>query len=464
VQGKILVVDDETDTADLLREALRKRGFDAHSVYSPTVALDRLASEDFDVVVTDIQMPEMTGIEMCEALRARDADAIAIMITGVGGLDAAIAACRAGVFDFLTKPVKSDVLAVAVARGVEHRALARELKRLRGTVKARGSGDMVGHSTALDETTAMIERVAASDATVLVTGESGTGKELVARAVHARSTRAGQPFVAVNCGAIPAPLLESELFGHVKGAFTDAQTSRRGLFVQAGDGTVFLDEIAEMPSDMQVKLLRCLQERMVRPVGGDAELPFRARIIAATNRDLEQEVEDKRFRQDLFYRINVVQIAVPPLRARDGDVLLLAQYFLERGAARNNKAVDGISSAAARLLVDYDWPGNVRELENCMERAVAICRLSEITVDDLPTRMQVDRASLVVSFDSPAEMVTLPEMERRYIRYVLKTLGNNKTHAARALGIDRRSLYRRLADPAFREDAEKPQSPSPIDE
>jgi len=456
VNGRILVVDDDVDTADLLRDALRKRGFDAHAVYRGDTALARLREEPADVVVTDLQMPEMSGIELCEQLRVRDPETVAIVITGVGGLDAAIAACRAGVFDFLTKPVKVEILAVAVARGLEHRTLRREVRRLRTVAKPRTFGDMVGRSPALDETIAMIHRVADSDATVLVSGESGTGKELVARAIHSKSARADQPFIAVNCAAIPAPLLESELFGHLKGAFTDAQTARRGLFVQAAGGTVFLDEIAEMPLDMQVKLLRVLQERTVRPVGGDVEVPFQARIIAATNRDLDREVDEKRFRQDLYYRVNVVQIPVPPLRAREDDVLMLAQHFLERGAARNGKAVEGISPPAARLLKDYDWPGNVRELENCMERAVALCRLSEITVDDLPEKMQGQRSSLVVSFDSPAEMVTLPEMERRYIRYVLKTLSNNKTHAARALGIDRRSLYRRLADPAFAADDKLP--------
>ena len=237
---------------------------------------------------------------------------------------------------------------------------------------------------------------------MLVTGESGTGKELVARALHNLSPRREQPFVAVNCAAMPAPLLESELFGHVRGAFTDAKRSRAGLFVQAGAGTIFLDEIGEMPIEMQVKLLRVLQERKVRPVGGDEEVPFEARVITATNRDLETEVEEKRFREDLFYRINVVAIPVPPLRARAGDILLLAQYFLKRIAGRTNKPVQGICGPAARLLMDYDWPGNVRELENCMERAVALCRLDEITVDDLPAKIQEHQSSkIVITTESP---------------------------------------------------------------
>jgi two-component system response regulator HydG len=254
--------------------------------------------------------------------------------------------------------------------------------------------------------------------------------------------------VAVNCAALPENLLESELFGHVRGAFTDAKRSRAGLFVQAGAGTIFLDEIGEMPIEMQVKLLRVLQERKVRPVGGDEEVPFEARVVTATNRDLETEVEEKRFREDLFYRINVVAIPVPPLRARAGDILQLAQYFLKRIAGRTSKPVQGISGPAARLLMDYDWPGNVRELENCMERAVALCRLDEVTVDDLPSKVQEHQSSkIVITTESPGELITLDEMERRYVRQVLNAVGGNKTHAARILGIDRRSLYRRLEEP-----------------
>jgi two-component system response regulator HydG len=289
---------------------------------------------------------------------------------------------------------------------------------------------------------------------VLITGESGTGKELVARALHDLSSGRDRPFVAINCAAMPAPLLESELFGHVRGAFTDAKQSRAGLFVQAGGGTVFLDEIGEMPMEMQVKLLRVLQERKVRPVGSDEEVTVHARVITATNRDLETEVEDKRFREDLYYRINVVPIPVPPLRDRGNDVLLLAQFFLEASATRMNKAVVGISPPAAALLLQYDWPGNVRELENCMERAVALCRLTEITIDDLPPTVAEQTTSTMAVTTSPLELITIDEMTRRYVRHVLKATDGNKTKAARYLGIDRRSLYRRIgeanapADPA----------------
>jgi two-component system response regulator HydG len=463
VNGTILIVDDEEDTAVLLRDSLRKRGFDVDAVTSGQAALEHLRSAPADVVVTDVQMAGMTGIELCHELRQRHPDLLPIVLTGQGGLETAIAAIRAGAYDFITKPVKVDALAIAVGRAIEYLSLKREVKRLRSAADRDVPIDgIAGNSPAIRETIEMVRRVADSDATVLITGESGTGKELVARALHSLSPRRDQPFVAVNCAAMPAPLLESELFGHVRGAFTDAKRSRAGLFVQAGSGTIFLDEIGEMPIEMQVKLLRVLQERKVRPVGGDEEVPFEARVITATNRDLETEVDEKRFREDLFYRINVVAIPVPPLRARAGDILLLAQYFLKRIASRTAKPVQGISGPAARLLMDYDWPGNVRELENCMERAVALCRLDEITVDDLPAKIQEHQSSkIVITTESPGELITLDEMERRYVRQVLNAVGGNKTHAARILGIDRRSLYRRLEEPRNDQRKEEPKPAAP---
>ena len=442
------MVEDDVETAGLMRDALVKHGFATDAVYSAAACLDRLRSVAYDVVVTDVQMSSMSGIELCQALRDKHPDVLAIVVTGAGGLDVAIAAIRAGAFDFVTKPVRPDVLAIAVSRTLEHQSLRRDLRRLREGAAEIALDGIAGTSPAIRATIDMVARVADSDATVLITGETGTGKELVARALHARSARRDQPFVAVNCAAMPAPLLESELFGHVRGAFTDAHQSRQGLFVQADRGTIFLDEIGEMPIEMQVKLLRVLQERSVRPVGGDTELPVHARVIAATNRDLETDVEDKRFREDLFYRITVVPISVPPLRSRGSDVLVLAQYFLERAARRANKPVRGVSPTAARKLLDYDWPGNVRELENCMDRAVALCRLDEITIDDLPPRVleHSNDSPVAIPALSLAELITIDEMARRYVRQVLALSNGNKTSAARILGIDRRSLYRRLAE------------------
>jgi two-component system response regulator HydG len=463
MHGSILVIDDDLDTAILVRDALRKRGFDARAAYSAEDCLQELQARPTDVVITDVHMASLSGIELCQRVADEYPDTLSIVITGATGLETAIAAIRAGAYDYIIKPIKVDVLAIAVARALEHLSLKRELKRLRSVAtKDLPRHGIAGASPAIRATIEMIDRVADSDATVLITGESGTGKELVARALHDQSPRRHQPFVAINCAAMPAPLLESELFGHVRGAFTDAKQARQGLFVQAGAGTIFLDEIGEMPIEMQVKLLRVLQERRVRPVGGDDELPIRARLVTATNRDLEHEIEDKRFREDLYYRIAVVPIAVPPLRARSSDILLLAQYFLKRIATHIKKPVEGISEAAARKLLDYDWPGNVRELENCMERAVALCRLDEITIDDLPATLNEHTTStMVIASASPLELITIEEMTRRYVRQVMTASGGNKTHAARILGIDRRSLYRRLEEP--RASSEPPAAPGDPD-
>ena len=449
MNGSILVVDDDFDTASLFADGLRRRGLNVSEVFSGKRCLQRLTEQHVDVVVTDIQMPEMNGIELCNQVRELHPDVLSIVVTGYGSMDNAIEAIRAGAYDFITKPVKIDALAIAISRALEHLSLKRDVLRLRQTI-GTGLGNLAvgmiaGTSPAIRETIELVERVAKSDATVLITGESGTGKELVASALHQASDRRDEPFVAINCAAMPAPLLESELFGHLRGAFTDAKVDRPGLFVQARKGTLFLDEIAEMPLEMQAKLLRVLQERLVRPVGSDQEVQFEGRVIAATNRRLEHEVAEKRFREDLFYRINVVSIPVPPLRARQGDVLSLAQLFLTRSAARNHKSVLGISPPAARMLQAYDWPGNVRELENCMERAVALSRLDEITVEELPKKIQEHSTTKLVLGETPCEMITLAEMERRYVHRVLDLVNGNKTHAARVLGIDRRSLYRRLA-------------------
>jgi DNA-binding NtrC family response regulator len=451
MNGSVLVVDDDLDAALLVREGLRRRGLSVNSVHSAAACLSRLATDTVDVVVTDIYMTDVNGLELCEQIRQRYPDVLSIVITGHSTLDNAIGAIRAGAYDFIVKPVKLDTLAVAVGRALAHQLLLRELKHLRTVVDSEPLDGIAGSSPAIRETIEMVRRVADSDTTVLITGESGTGKELVARAVHRLSPRQAEPFVAVNCAAVPAPLLESELFGHMRGAFTDAKSARSGLFVQAGAGTIFLDEIGEMPAEMQVKLLRVLQEHKLRPVGGDEELPFQARVLAATNRNLEAEIEQRRFREDLYYRINVVTLHVPPLRGRNGDVLVLAQLFLRRIAQRIGKPVKGFSGPAARMLLDYDWPGNVRELENCIERAIALCRLDEVTVDDLPTKIQEFHGSRIAipvgSAGSPDAMITMEEMERRYVRQVLETVRGNKTHAARILGIDRRSLYRRLETP-----------------
>jgi two-component system response regulator HydG len=323
--------------------------------------------------------------------------------------------------------------------------LGEEVKRLRKSIERPGVAGMIGSSVAIQRVFDLLSRMRDSDATVLIMGESGTGKELVARAIHDQSSRKDGPFLAINCAAMPSSLLESELFGHVRGAFTDAKTTRNGLFVEARGGTIFLDELGELPLDVQPKLLRALQEHKVRPVGSNQEIPFDARIVTATNRDLETDVADKRFREDLFYRINVVTMSVPPLRERGSDVLLLAQHFVEQLAARAGKQVKGIAPSAAEKLCAYDWPGNVRELQNCMERAVALMRFDSVVVDDLPEKIRSYKADrLVLSADDPSELVTVAELERRYTQRVLALVGGNKSRAARILGFDRRTLYRKM--------------------
>ena len=448
--ARILVVDDEEETATLLVAVLRKRGFTADFVVSGAEALEVLRRDPVEVVISDVQMPGMSGIELCEQLYVRYPDIAPIVLTGYGRLDTAIAAMRAGAWDFITKPATGEVLEVAITRALEHFTLQREVKRLATQrVADQPIEELLGESSSMLELRRLIRQVAATDATVLIQGESGTGKEVVGSALHRLTeARRNHPFVAINCGAMPASLLESELFGHIRGAFTDASATRDGLFLQAGAGTILLDEIGEMPLEMQAKLLRVLQERTVRPLGGDTEVPFEARILVATNRDLETEVEEGRFREDLFHRINVVSITVPALRARTGDVLVLANAFIDRVATRKQSFLRGLSRKAAQLLVDYDWPGNVRELENCIERAAALCRGDEIDVDDLPRKI-VDHQStrLELSMSSPAQMLTLDEMQVRYVRQVLAAVGGNKTQAAHILGIDRRSIYRRLEPP-----------------
>ena len=448
MKGQVLVVDDEQETCDLLEMALVRHGFKVTTCTAANRALELVATQDFDVVLTDLSMPEMSGLDLCERVLGTRPNMPVVVITGQGSLETAIGAIRVGAYDFITKPVDPKLLYLSVSRAIQHRHLQDEVKRLREAVAAdtdTAESAIVGQSGAMRRVYELVTRVGESDASVLIHGETGTGKELIARGIHMRSRRKDGPFVAINCAAVPHSLIESELFGHARGAFTDAKVQRMGLFVQANGGTLFLDEIGELPIDMQPKLLRALQERKVRPVGDNREIPYDARIVAATNRDLENEVHEKRFREDLYYRINVVKIDVPPLRERGGDVLHLAQYFLKQFAARNDKNALELSTTAAEKLMAYNWPGNVRELENCMEHAVALARFDQITVEDLPEKIRAYRAErFVVAANDPTEIVTMDELERRYILRVLSLVGGNKSRAAQVLGFDRRTLYRKL--------------------
>ena len=445
MKASVLIVDDDAGMRDMLATRLTSRGFTARTCASGAEAIAAVLRDDIDVVVSDVNMRQMDGVALCTRLLEHRPQLPVILITAFGSMDLAISAIRAGAYDFIPKPFEIEQLALAIERGVTLVRLRDEVQRLRRQVAPIGFGALIGDSPQMAELYRLLAQVAESPAPVLITGESGTGKELVARAIHAASARAAGPFVAVNCAAMPAPLLESELFGHEKGAFTDARAARPGLFVAARGGTLFLDELGELPLELQPKLLRALQERAVRPVGGAAEVPFDARIITATNRNLEAMVEDRRFREDLYFRVNVLTVELPPLRARGGDVLVLARHFLERIAARAGKRVVGFSPEAARALIAYGWPGNVRELENCVERAVALASFDHVNVSDLPDKVRTFRANqLVVSSDDPTTFVTLDELEQRYVARVLEGVAGNKAAAARILGIERKTLYRML--------------------
>ena len=446
MRGKILIVDDEQMMCEMLEDDLKRHGFHPTCYRSAEKAIDALKAESFDVLLTDMNLPNMNGIELCERVVANRPDIPVIVITAFGSMETAIAAIRAGAYDFVTKPVDTEFLVLALDRAVKHHGLQEKVKLLDEALKKSHQFDeLIGQSPPMRKLIDRLERVADTETSILITGETGTGKELVAQALHRRSRRHKGPFVAVNCAALPDALLESELFGHKSGAFTDAKTERKGLFFQADGGTLFFDEIGDFPMALQPKLLRSLEERCVRPIGGTSEIAFDVRIIAATNRDIETAVEENRFREDLYYRINVIQIDLPPLRGRGTDILLLARHFVEQFSIRSDKQIEGISNAASEKLLNYTWPGNIRELRNTIERAVVLTRYEKISVDDLPEKIRDYKTSnMLFGSDNPSELIPVQEVERRYILHVLKTVGGNKTLAARVLGLDRKTLYRKL--------------------
>ena len=444
--GYLLIVDDEQSMCELLEADLKLRGFQSSWYTSGEEAIQAIKRKHFDIVLTDLNMPGLSGIQLCEQIVANRPDVPVIVMTAFGSMETAIAAIRVGAYDFVTKPVEMDMLALTLQRALKHRQLQEQIKLLSEAVgRDHPFEEILGDSPVMLELYDQMSRIADAETSVLITGESGTGKELVARLIHRRSRRTEKPFVPVNCAALPDTLLESELFGHAKGAFTDARADRKGLFLQAEGGTLFLDEVGELPLAMQPKLLRALEDGSVRPVGGDQEIPFDVRILTATNRDLESAVEEGRFREDLYFRINVIQIQLPPLRARGTDSLILAQHFVRGLAQRSQKAITGISENAAEKLLNYSWPGNVRELRNVIERAIALTRYEKLAVEDLPEKIRDYRSSQVfIGGSDPSELISMEEVERRYILHVLKSVGGNKTMAARILGLDRRTLYRKL--------------------
>jgi two-component system response regulator HydG len=439
---RVLVVDDEPAARGGLEKLLRSEGFSVDAADDGTSGLAAATEHPPDVVVTDLKMPQMDGVELMKKLHETDPSVPVIVATAFGDVANAVHAMRAGAADYLTKPIDFDALVVAIERAIERRNLRVETENLRRQLRERdgeGLSGLIGASAPMQKVYRVARQVAASRATVLVTGESGTGKGELARAIHALSPRASKPFVSLHCTALAESLLESELFGHEKGSFTGADKRRLGRFEQANGGTLFLDEVGEIPALTQVKLLRVLQERTFERVGGNEAITVDVRVIAATNRDLAQDVRDGRFREDLFYRLNVVNIEMPPLRIRGGDVIVLANHFLRKYAEENLKTIDGLTDAARTKIMGHRWPGNVRALENAIERAVVLSESARIDADDLP-------------FESAAEShgtvripgATMAEIERHAILASLEACGGSTTKAAELLDISVRTIQYRL--------------------
>ena len=446
--ARILVVDDERSMQEFLEIFLRREGYDVVTAGDVDTAVVHLETDEIDLVITDMQMPDKTGLDLLLAAREVSPETILIVVTAFGTTDSAISAMKEGAYDYLTKPFKVDELRIVIEKALEKKVLSSENRRLRRELRSQSRGrNIIGHSAAMQQLYDLIAQVAETKTNVLVSGESGTGKELVARAIHEQSPRHDQPFVAINCGAIPENLLESELFGHMKGAFTGAVQTKAGLFEAASGGTLFLDEIGELSQPLQVKLLRALQERTIRRVGDTVDRKIDVRIVSATNRRLEDEVAAGRFREDVYYRLNVIQLELPPLRDRVEDIPLLAQHFIRVFAEELGKDVEGMDAAAYEMLSGYAFPGNVRELENLIERAVALTHQPMIGCDLLPPSVTESREAPCVAL-IPEEGISLEALvsdyERSLLREALSITKGVKKKAARLLGVSFRSFRYRL--------------------
>ena len=445
VAQKLLVVDDDTAMRQMLASLFRDEGLIVSEAASAKDAVDLASEAEFDAVLSDIRMPGKSGIDLVGELRQLRPATPVVLMTAFGSIDSAVEAMRAGAFDYITKPFEPEAVLLTIERTLERRALEEENRRLRRAVdRTKSLGDLIGESPAMREIFALIRKIASNRSSVLITGESGTGKEVVARTIHYHGNRASHPFVPINCTAIPEGLLESELFGHVRGAFTGAHASKQGLFEKANAGTLFLDEIGDLGLVLQGKLLRVLQDREIRPVGGTQPVRVDVRIVSATNKDLVEEMKAGRFREDLFYRLNVIPIQIPPLRERPEDIPALVEAFTRRHDEGQSRRV---SPAALEQLMVREWKGNARELENAIERALALSDNQVIDVDDLPLEVQngeqsVDRTEQMLE-SAAARRMPLRELEDLYTERILELTGGNKVQAARILGIDRKTLYRR---------------------
>lgn len=441
---RLLVAEDDADMRDFLVDVLEDAGYETVGAIDGIKAIERVSTgrEHIDLVITDVRMPGATGAELLAAVREHRTEAPVIVITAFGSVHHAVEMVKAGAYHYLTKPFEASDLLASVEAALEASASQREHARLRREVPLAPER-IIGASRLMRELFDLIDRAARSSSTILLTGESGTGKELVARALHEASGRRG-PFVPVNCAAIPADLIESELFGHTDGAFTGARQARPGLFEAANGGTLFLDEVGELPLVVQPKLLRALQEGAVRRVGADREREVDARLVAATNRDLEAHVSQGRFREDLYWRLNVIPIHIPPLRDRAIDIPLLVDHFMTRACLAAGRQPLDVASDTLAILTAYSWPGNVRELENAVERALALARGARLTPDDLPERIRTTGEAAAVIVRAQERRLTLRELEREYILETVHRTGGNKSRAAEMLGLDRKTLHRKL--------------------
>jgi len=441
----VLVIDDEMGILDTIRILLKNEGFIPYTALGGKKGLEQIAALKPELIITDVRMPDVTGLDILASVRAHDPDAVVILMTAQASLQSAIGAVNNGAFYYIQKPFKNEELVAIVRRAAEHRSLKRENKVLKADAKRRDRpGKPIGASKSWLDALHVAESVAGTDSTVLLQGESGTGKEVVARYIHDLSPRATKPFLSINCGALPESLLESELFGHVKGSFTGASRDKEGLFSAAGEGTFFLDEIGETTPATQVKLLRVLQQREVIPVGATEAKAVNARVIAATNRDLDDEIKRGNFRSDLFYRLNVISIVLPPLRNRPGDIPLLSESFLLKAGETRAEEPKSLAPEAVEAMQRYSWPGNVRELENALERAVILAKGGTIPLSALPERVVEPKSDPLVS-DAVQTNPTLDTIERAYIMWVLENEGGNKPRTAEVLGIDPSTLYRKLS-------------------
>jgi DNA-binding NtrC family response regulator len=443
--ARILLVEDELNMARTLAKNLERAGYDVEHAPHGAAALDRLGSVTFDVVLTDLKMPVMDGMELLRVMHERGIGAAAVVLTGYGTIESAVEAMKLGAADYLIKDARPQEILLTVERVLQLASLKRENTRLRREiVRLQGFGELIGKSASMQAVYRLIEAVSQNKSTVLLSGESGTGKELVARTIHQRGVLREAPFVAINCAGLSETLLDSQLFGHRRGAFTGAVADHDGVFRAATGGTLLLDEVAEIPLGLQAKFLRAIQEREVTPLGSSRPVPVDVRLIAATNRDLDLEVRDGRFRADLFYRLNVVHIELPPLRARRDDIPALVEHFFARYSEQYEVAPKRLAPDALAVLVAFDWPGNIRQLQNAIERAFALSAADVVTLADLPPSNRGGRPEPLAAPESTAPVRKLAEGERDLIDAAMRKAGGNKNEAARLLGIDRQRLYRKI--------------------